>query len=79
MGVLWVRSMGQRLLCGRCGSDLWGRSCCGAYVGQIYMARAAVGHMWVRPMGQVLLCDICGSDLWGRSCCGAHVGQIYGA
>ena len=42
MGQIWVRSMGQELLCGKCGSDLWGRSCCGSDVGQIYTSGAAV-------------------------------------
>ena len=56
MGMIWVRSMGQELLWGRCGSDLWGRSCCGADVGQFYGAGAAVWLMRVRSMGQELLC-----------------------
>ena len=55
MGQMWVRSMGQELLWGRCGSDLWGRRCCGAEVGQIYGAGAAVGQMGVRSMRQDLL------------------------
>ena len=55
MGLMWVRSMGQEMLWGRCGSDLWGRSCCGADVGQIYGAGATVGLMLVRSMGQELL------------------------
>ena len=55
VGLMCVRSMGQELLCGLCGSDLWGMSCCGADVGQIYGARAAVVQMWVRSMGQELL------------------------
>ena len=67
--------MGQELLWGRLGSDLWGRSCCGSDlwgrnrcgpdVGQIYGAGAAVLQMWVRSMVQELL--------WG------DVGLIYGA
>ena len=65
MGLMWVRSIGQELLCDRCGSDLWGRSCYGADVGQILGAEAAVGHIYwaaaalhmmcVRSMGQKLL------------------------
>ena len=55
MGLMGVRSMGQELLCGRCWSHLWGRSCCGADLGQIYGAGAAVGLMCVRSMGQELL------------------------
>ena len=30
VGLRGVRSMGQELLWGRCGSDLWCWSCCGA-------------------------------------------------
>ena len=56
MGQMWVRSMGQELLWGRYGSDLWGRSCCGADEGQIYGAGAAVGLIGIRSMGQELLC-----------------------
>ena len=55
VGQIWVRSMGQEMVCGRCGSDLWCKSCCGADVGQIYGAGAAVGLMWVRSMAQELL------------------------
>ena len=53
---MWVRSMGQVLLWGRSGSDLWGRCCCGADAGKIDGAGAAVGYMWVRSVGQVLVC-----------------------
>ena len=59
--------------------DLWGRSYCGADVGLIYGAGAAVRQMCVRSIWQVLLWVICVSDLWGRICCGADVGKIYGA
>ena len=65
MGQIWYILMGQELLWCRCGSDLWGSSCCGAdvgqiygagdAVGQIYGAGVAVGHMWVRCIGQELL------------------------
>ena len=55
MRHMWVRSMWQELLWGRCGSDLWVSSCCGADVVQIYGSAAAVGLMWVRSMGQELL------------------------
>ena len=37
--------MRQELLWGRWGSDLWGRSCCGADVGQIYRSGAAVADV----------------------------------
>ena len=62
VGLLWVRSMGQELLWGRCGSDLWGRSCSGDDCGKIYRAGAAVRQMWVRSIGKDLL--------WGRG--GSH-------
>ena len=62
--LMCLRSMRHELLWGRCGSDLLGRSCCGAHGYQIFGAGAVVGHMSV--------------DLCGRSCCGADVGQIYG-
>ena len=55
MGLMLVRSMGQELLWGTCGSGLWGRSSSGADLGKIYKAGAAVGLMWVRSMGQELL------------------------
>ena len=55
VGNMCVRSMGQELLWGRCGSDLWVSSCCGSDVGQIYRSADAVGLMWVRSMGQELL------------------------
>ena len=43
VGLIGVRSIVQDQLWGICVSDLWGRSCCGAHVGQIYGARVAVG------------------------------------
>ena len=55
MRQMSVRSMGQELLCDICGSDLWGRICCGADVGLIYGAGDALGQMCVRSMGQELL------------------------
>ena len=79
VGLMWLRSMRQELLWGRCGSDLWGSCCCGAVVGQIYGRGAAVVLMWVRSIWQELLCVRCGSDLWGRNSCGADMGQMYGA
>ena len=65
VGLMLVRFMEQELLWCRFGSDLWCRSCCGADVGQILGAEAAVGHIYwaaaalhmmcVRSMGQELL------------------------
>ena len=57
MRLMWVRSMGQELLWGTCGSDLWGRSCRGDDVGQIYGAGVAVGNMRDISMVQNLLLD----------------------
>ena len=69
LGHIWVRSMGQQLLWGRCGSDLWGRSCCGADVGQIYGAGALVGLMRVRPLRLELIWvrSVCQELMWVRS------------
>ena len=89
MGHICIRSMGQKLLWGTCGSDLWVRRCCEVDVGKICGAGAAVrligvrsmGQelLWLRSMGQEMQCGSCGSDLWSRSCCVADVVLVYGA